>query len=118
MVRPHQVYDLQGNPVGSTTNPIVISFGGTEIEAFDGTGAQASGTYYVLTNPNLGYIQFVDQTGEVVAPNESTATISYSQSTNVAMFDIDLPAETKLEASSLVSAGKSISNIATFVDWL
>lgn len=98
VVRPHQVYDLQGNPVGSTTNPIVISFGGTEIEAFDGTGAQASGTYYVLTNPNLGYIQFVDQTGEVVAPNESTATISYSQSTNVAMFDIDLPAETKLEA--------------------
>ncbi|GFD85114.1 hypothetical protein KUL150_11730 [Alteromonas sp. KUL150] len=97
VVRPHQVFDLQGNTVGNTSNPITIMFGGSEILPFDGTGNQASGTYYVLANCNLGYIQFVDETGEVVTPNETNATISYSRATNVAMFDIDLPADTKLE---------------------
>ena len=97
VVRPHQVFDLQGNTVGNASNPITIMFGATEILPFDGTGNQASGTYYVLANCNLGYIQFVDETGEVVTPNETNATISYSRATNVAMFDIDLPADTKLE---------------------
>ncbi len=97
VVRPHQVFDLEGNTVGSTSNPITIMFGATEVLPFDGSGNQASGTYYVLANCNLGYIQFVDETGEVVTPNEASATISYSRATNVAMFDIDLPADTKLE---------------------
>ncbi|TAP37768.1 hypothetical protein EYR97_04865 [Alteromonas sp. KUL42] len=97
VVRPHQVFDLEGNTVGNTSNPITIMFGATEILPFDGSGKQAAGTYYVLANCNLGYIQFVDETGEVVTPNEATATISYSRATNVAMFDIDLPADTKLE---------------------
>lgn len=97
VVRPHQVFDLEGNTVGSTSNPITIMFGATEVLPFDGSGNQASGTYYVLANCNLGYIQFVDETGEVVTPNETNATISYSRATNVAMFDIDLPADTKLE---------------------
>lgn len=97
VVRPHQVFDLEGNTVGSTSNPITIMFGATEVLPFDGSGNQASGTYYVLANCNLGYIQFVDETGEVVTPNEANATISYSRATNVAKFDIDLPADTKLE---------------------
>lgn len=97
VVRPHQVFDLEGNTVGSTSNPITIMFGATEVLPFDGSGNQASGTYYVLANCNLGYIQFVDETGEVVTPNETNATISYSRATNVAMFDTDLPSDTKLE---------------------
>lgn len=97
VVRPHQVFDLEGNTVGSTSNPITIMFGATEVLPFDGSGNQASGTYYVLANCNLGYIQFVDEAGEVVTPNETNATISYSRATNVAMFDTDLPSDTKLE---------------------
>lgn len=97
VVRPHQVFDLEGKTVGNTSNPITIMFGATEILPFDGSGKQAAGTYYVLANCNLGYIQFVDETGEVVTPDEATATITYYRATNVAMFDIDLPAETKLE---------------------
>lgn len=97
IVRPHTQYDLQGNVIGSPTNAITLVIDGTTIEPFDGTGTQASGTYYVLTNVNLGYITLVDETGAVVTPNATTATIAYSQVTNVAKFDIDLPASTKLE---------------------
>ncbi|MBU2979013.1 phage protease [Alteromonas sp. C1M14] len=97
IVRPHQVYDLQGNPVGTASNPLVLTISGTVIEAFDGTGQQATGTYYIITNANLGYITLVNEAGEAVTPTSSTATISYSAATNVAKFDIDLPAESKLE---------------------
>ncbi|AYA63820.1 phage protease [Alteromonas sp. RKMC-009] len=98
VVRPHQVYDLQGTAVGSASNPLVLTVDGANIAPFDGTGKQATGTYYVITNANLGYITLVDETGAAVTPNASAATLSYSYATNVSKFDIDLPSDTKLEA--------------------
>lgn len=97
IVRPHTVYDLQGNVVGSTTNPITVAFGGTTIEPFDGTGNQSAGTYWVIDNVNLGYIAFVDESGDAVMPNEATATISYSYATNVAKFDTAIATGLTLE---------------------
>ena len=97
IVRPHTVYDLQGNVVGSTTNPITVAFGGTTIEPFDGTGKQSAGTYWVIENVNLGYIAFVDESGAAVTPDEGTATISYSYATNVAKFDSDIATGLTLE---------------------
>ena len=90
VVRPRAVYDLQGNQVGSTTNPIVVTYDSVARAEYDGTGTQASGTYYVL-DYNLGEIYLVDEAGAIQLPANATAyTISYSYATNVHKFDTDL----------------------------
>lgn len=90
VVRPRATYDLQGNQVGSTVNPITVSYNSAALAEYDGTGTQANGTYYVL-DYNLGEIHLVNQAGAVQTPADGTAyTISYSYATNVAKFDTDL----------------------------
>lgn len=90
VVRPRAVYDLQGNQVGSTTNPITVMYNGVEREEYDGTGTQLPGIYYVL-DYNLGEIRLVNEIGQTQIPASATAyTISYSYATNVAKFDTDL----------------------------
>lgn len=91
IVRPHQERDLQGNAVGSAENPITVRLNGSAINEYDGSGTQSAGTYFRVTNYNLGYIQFVDETGSPVTPS-STANpddVSYSYATNVEKFDLD-----------------------------
>jgi hypothetical protein len=90
VVRPRAVYDLQGNQVGSITNPITVTYNAVALSEYDGTGTQAAGTYYVL-DYNLGEITLVDESGAVQTPADATAyTISYSYATNVYAFDADL----------------------------
>jgi len=91
IVRPHQQRDLKGNAVGSEENPITITIDGAPVTAFDGSGNQAAGTYYVVTNYNLGYIMLVDESGAAVTPNAAAATVSYSYATNVLKLDSDVP---------------------------
>ena len=91
VVRQHQRYDLQGNTVGAADNPITVMFGATPVLEFNGTGTQSAGTYYVVTNYNLGYIKFVSELGAEVMPSEAAATISYSRATNIVTFDLDTP---------------------------
>jgi phage I-like protein len=89
VVRPRAVYDLQGNPVGSTVNPITVSYNSVALSEYDGTGTQGAGTYYVL-DYNLGEIYLVNQAGAIQTPADATAyTISYSYATNVYAFDTD-----------------------------
>lgn len=97
VVRPFQQYDMQGNTVGGAENGLTIAFGATNIPAYDGSGLQTAGTYFTLRSLNLGYIAFVDEAGVAVTPNEATATISYSEATNVVKVDADLPANTSKE---------------------
>lgn len=91
IVRPHQQTDLQGNNVGSEENPLTVRLNGVAIDRYDGTGSQSAGTYYRVTNYNLGYIQFVDESGSPVTPAASAGAddVSYSYATNVAKFDLD-----------------------------
>jgi len=91
IVRPHQQRDLQGNAVGAAENPITVRLNGAAIAEYDGTGTQPAATYYRITNYNLGYIQFVDQTGAPVTPPNAAGAddISYSYATNLARFDLD-----------------------------
>lgn len=90
VVRPRKVYDLQGNQVGSTVNPIVVTYNSVVREEYDGTGTQAAGIYYVI-DYNLGEIYLVDEAGAIQVPANTTAyTISYSYTPNVAKFDSDL----------------------------
>ena len=99
IVKPKQVRDISGNAIGAVQNPIVIAFGATNIPQWDGTGTQAAGTYFRVTDVNLGYIQFVDKDGEPVTPDEATATLGYSRATNFIAFDTKFDAaETSLSA--------------------
>jgi len=89
VVRPRKLFDLQGNQIGNTLNPVTVSHGGNEIQEYDGTGNQAAGTYYVL-DYDLGEIYLTDEAGAIQTPADATAyTISYSYATNVYAFDTD-----------------------------
>lgn len=90
VVRPRKAFDLQGNQVGSTLNPITVTYDSVAREEYDGSGTQAAGIYYVM-NYNHGEISFVDEVGAIIAPANGLACIvSYSYSTNVYKFDTDL----------------------------
>lgn len=94
VVRPRAVYDLQGNQVGSTSNPITVTYNSVALAEYDGTGTQSPGTYYVL-DYNLGEIYLVNQAGAIQVPANATAyTISYNYATNVYNFDTDLGSNT------------------------
>ena len=97
VVRPRSVFDLQGNQVGNTVNPVTVTYNSVVREEYDGTGTQSPGIYYVL-DYNLGEIHLVDESGAIQTPADATAyTISYSYATNVYNFDTDLPANTLAE---------------------
>ena len=91
IVRPHQQRDLQGNVVGAAENPITVRLNGVAISAYNGSGTQSAGTYYRVTNYNLGYIQFVSELGVPVTPPNAAGAdnVSYSYATNILKFDID-----------------------------
>jgi hypothetical protein len=115
VVRPHQDYTLDGTTIGSVKNGITLVLDATTITAYDGSGTQASGTYYVLTSLNLGYISLVSELGVAVTPSVTTGTIAYSYATNVVKWDIDLPASTTLETHlnkllQAVGARKAVMN--------
>lgn len=90
VVRPRQVFDLQGNQVGSTVNPITVTYNSVVRAEYDGTGTQAAGIYYVI-NYNLGEIYLVNEAGAIQTPANGTAyTISYSYATNTFKFNTDI----------------------------
>jgi phage I-like protein len=123
IVRPHQQYDIQGNTVGSVEHPLTVRLNGAEIEAYDGSGTQSVGTYYRVVSYNLGQIQFVNQLGAPVTPSSSVGAddISYHYATNVAKFDLDLPANTALEVHlngllRAVGARKAVMSADRYVE--
>lgn len=92
VVKPRKVYDLQGNQVGSTVNPITVTLNSVARNEFtvnaDGS-ALAAGTYWVM-DYNLGELRFVDQTGAAVTPTNGWAlTVTYKYSTNAVKWDTD-----------------------------
>lgn len=90
VVKPRKVYDLQGTQVGSTVNPIVVTLNSVARTEYDGTGTQASGTYWTL-DYNLGELRFVSELGASVTPtNAWPLTVTYGYSTNCYKFDTDL----------------------------
>lgn len=90
VVRPRVIYDLKGSQVGSTVNPIVVTYDSVARSEYDGTGTQAAGIYYVL-DYNLGEIYLVNEAGVVQTPANGTVyTIGYSHTSNVYKFDSDL----------------------------
>lgn len=92
VVRPYQARSLDGIAVGGEENPIDIIIDGSSIPEIDPTIVQPTpGVYWRAENLSLGLIRLVDEADNPVTPNVTTATISYSQSTNAALFDTKLP---------------------------
>lgn len=88
VVRPRKLYDLQGNQIGNTVNPVVVKLNSVTINEW--AVGVAAGTYYTL-DYNLGELRFVNETGTVIAPTNTHAiVVSYSYTTNVFKFDTDL----------------------------
>lgn len=92
VVRPRTVRDLQGNAIGTEQNAITLTISGTPRPMYDGTGTQGAGNYWRFTDWNLGYFQIVNQAGAVqTLANATAVVISYSNSTNRSLFDLDIP---------------------------
>lgn len=91
VVKPRKYFDLQGNQIGSTVNPLTMTYNAAACYEYDGSGTQSAGTYFVM-DYNLGEVRFVTQAGAAVTPtNGLTITVTaYSYSTNVAKWDSDL----------------------------
>ncbi|MDD2664367.1 MAG: phage protease [Dechloromonas sp.] len=90
VVKPRKIFDLQGNQVGNTINPVSCVFDGAACLEYDGTGTQANGTYFVL-DYQLGEVRFVNQAGVLQTPaNAKVITLSYSYASNAATWDTDL----------------------------
>jgi len=88
VVRPRKIFDLQGNQIGSTVNPVVIKLNGVTIAEWE--AGVSAGTYYTL-DYNLGELRFVNETGAAIAgTNTHPIVSSYSYTTNTFKFDTDL----------------------------
>lgn len=88
VVRPRKIYDLQGNQIGSTQNPVVVKLNGVTIVEW--SAGVSAGTYYVM-DYNLGEVRFVNELGAIITPTNTHAIVcSYSYTTNAFKFDTDL----------------------------
>lgn len=91
IVRPRQLRQLDGTPIGDVLNPISLALDAVPVYEWTPETSQSTGTYWILENPTLGYIRLVDASGDPVTPNPSAATLGYSRSTNKILFDKKLP---------------------------
>lgn len=88
VVKPRKIYDLQGNQIGTTQNPITVTEGGTARTEW--APGVAAGTYWVM-DYNLGEIRFVNETGATITLATSRAIVAtYGYTTNVFKFSTDL----------------------------
>lgn len=88
VVRPRRIFDLQGNPIGNTQNPLTITLNGVARSEFTG-GTLAAGLYYVM-DYNLGEFRFVNELGVLQTPTSGWAlTVVGSVTFNVAKFNVD-----------------------------
>lgn len=99
VIRPRITYDLQGNVVGSTLNPLVVTLNSVVRAEYvlpaDGS-ALAAGLYYIM-DWNLGELRFVNQAGALQVPTAAwVLTVAGSASTNHAKFDTDAVANEKV----------------------
>ncbi|WP_374349620.1 phage protease [Chitinimonas sp.] len=98
IVRPFQARDVQGNTQGVAENPITVVLNSVPVAMYDGSNTQTPGTYYRITNYNLGYVQFVNQLGApVFPPATGSNTITYGRATNVLKVDLDVPGGSTIE---------------------
>ena len=90
VVRQKQVYSMNGQTIGNMQNPITVVVDGNSMLEYIPGGNQDAGTYWAL-NPNLGYIMFVNEKGESVAPGNVSCTLSYDYATNATVWDLTVP---------------------------
>ena len=82
--------------MGEAENPITIKIGATVVKAYDGTNAQPAGDYFRIVDLNQGIFQLVNQLGAPKA-GATGVKISYSQATNIVLFNLDVASGNTLE---------------------
>lgn len=90
LCRPRKVFNLQGEQVGNTKNPITVIYNSIEISEYSTGVTLEAGNYYVL-DYDIGEIFIVNQDGVLQNPAGIPWTISYSRVSNTGYFDIDVP---------------------------
>lgn len=90
IIRPYQIRSLSGQAVGSQKNPIILNLNNKNIPFYDDRADVFSDLYWRFSNLNLGYIQLVNQNGELAGANLS-GTLTYSYPTNLIKFDLAIP---------------------------
>lgn len=93
VVRPRSNFDLKGDQVGNTLNPVTVTLNSVARSEFvrpvDGSALPAG--LYWLVDWNLGELRFVNEAGQLQAPTSGWAlTVQYMFSTNAAKFNLDL----------------------------
>lgn len=96
VVRPLSIKDIQGREVGSTKNPLIVSVGGESIPKYTGETGLATGKYWLLENPNLGYVRIVNEKGEP-SGGGLEVSLSYYYATNLIKFDLKKPSGVTLK---------------------
>lgn len=90
--RPRRIYDLQGNQVGNTINPVTVTLAGAAVTEW--APGVSTGTYWMM-DYNLGEIRFVNASGTLITPTNGQAIVaSYAYSANAAKFNTDLGSAT------------------------
>ncbi|MCV2349347.1 phage protease [Paucibacter sp. Y2R2-4] len=89
IVRPRRIFDMKGNQVGSTLNPLTITLNGTQRAEYTG-GTLSAGLYWVM-DYNLGEFRFVNEAGVLQTPTSGwTLTVVGSSTLNAAKFNLDV----------------------------
>lgn len=88
LVRPRNVFDLKGDQIGSTVNPLTVTFKSVAIPEYDGSNTQTAGDYYKITNYSLGQFRIVTELGAVQTPAAvDLLAVSYTYTTNIVKWD-------------------------------
>lgn len=97
LVRPRQIRDLQGNAIGAVQHPLVVKVAGSAVAAYNGTGSQPAGNYYLDNRQlyELGVVTIVNQAG--VPVDDLTVTVDGYRVSNVLKLDLDVPADVRYE---------------------
>lgn len=96
VVQPHQQRDLNGNAIGAADNPIALVIGGNAVPMYTGLANAPTGNYYRVSDYNQGLLRLVDESGTPVT-TKPAGTIGYWRVTNVAVFNMDTPADVEYE---------------------
>jgi hypothetical protein len=89
VVFPRKIFSLDGVQIGSTTNPIVVTYAGNVIQEYKPN--QPAGIYYKL-DYNVGEMSVCNEAGAIITPaNATTLKVSYSYATNCVAWDMDVP---------------------------
>lgn len=88
--RPRRVFNLQGQQVGSTLNPVTVTLNSVARTEYTPGVTLSAGLYWIM-DYNLGEIRFVNENGALQTPTSGwVLSIQYTYTLNVAKANLDV----------------------------